>query len=546
LAKIRFYISPNNLKYVEWNFFDKCIRVCNYENNKVLYSSDILHTSDITCLKFADQDTMITGGSDMVICVWKATFNKYIKFSLQSILRGHKSPISCLCVSRKHSIILSSSINENYVIIWDLNRYIFVHSLPIKEKLLTCEISDIWGNIVLCCSSVIYIYSINGELLVQHTINIPTVSCALYDCKEFGNTMTTIVTGHKNGLIKIWNYSYHISEKKNTVKWDISLCRSIETNMASITALTIPNSHRFILAGDSKGVIYPWIMLDGSGTTIHYCGSEDACKACNNKFTVFDRFKIRCVGCGYFYCNECTFGIQQFEKDNKICKFCFKKICDIDNREDENNRQTSSLSLSEELIIESPSQDLNMYSGDSANENINKDESNTNSNNDGEGNINNTTDNEINGNANNNIISKDNVNENETDKMHEQPITNVEEVDNNEKHEQPIINVEEVEINETQKQPIINVEEVGNNEIHELPIINVEDVSNNETQEQPIINIEEVGNNKTQEQPIINFEEFEINEAQQSITNVEEVDNNDKSNMAITIINCESQHELQQ
>jgi len=59
-------IIPYTMKYVEWNFFDKCIRICNYENNKVLYSSDVLHTGDITCLQFADQDTMITGGSDMV------------------------------------------------------------------------------------------------------------------------------------------------------------------------------------------------------------------------------------------------------------------------------------------------------------------------------------------------------------------------------------------------------------------------------------------------------------------------------------------------
>jgi len=52
----------------------------------------------------------------------------------------------------------------------------------------------------------------------------------------------------------------------------------------------IYSSHRFILAGDSKGVVYPWIMLDGSGTTLHYNVSEDACKACNNKFAVFGMY----------------------------------------------------------------------------------------------------------------------------------------------------------------------------------------------------------------------------------------------------------------
>ncbi len=40
-----------------------------------------------------------------------------------------------------------------------------------------------------------------------------------------------------------------------------------------------------------KGVINPLTMLDGSGTTIHYSGNEDACRACNNKFTVFGMYK---------------------------------------------------------------------------------------------------------------------------------------------------------------------------------------------------------------------------------------------------------------
>ncbi|OUM69409.1 hypothetical protein PIROE2DRAFT_38298, partial [Piromyces sp. E2] len=194
---------PNTLKYVEWNFFDKRIRICNYENNKVINcSNDVLHTGDITCLKFADQDTMVTGGSDMVICVWKFHLGKSMKFSLQSILRGHKSPISCLNATNYYTMFSGNCI-DNYVIIWDLNRYIFVHSLEVKEKLLACDISDIWGNIVLCCTSSIYIYSINGELLVQHSINIPVTSCAVYDCTEIGKNMTTIVTGHKNGLIKV-------------------------------------------------------------------------------------------------------------------------------------------------------------------------------------------------------------------------------------------------------------------------------------------------------------------------------------------------------
>ncbi len=55
-----------------------------------------------------------------------------------------------------------------------------------------------------------YIYSINGELLVKHPTNIPITSCAVYDCTEIGNNMTTIVTGHKNGLIKVY---YSIKKK---------------------------------------------------------------------------------------------------------------------------------------------------------------------------------------------------------------------------------------------------------------------------------------------------------------------------------------------
>jgi len=71
------------------------------------------------------------------------------------------------------------------------------------------------GNIVLCCTSSIYIYSINGELLVHHPTNIPITSCAVYDCTEIGNNMTTIVTGHKNGLIKVFLFVLKKKEMNN-------------------------------------------------------------------------------------------------------------------------------------------------------------------------------------------------------------------------------------------------------------------------------------------------------------------------------------------
>jgi hypothetical protein len=343
--------------------------------------------------------------------------------------------------------------------------------------------------------------------------------------------MTTIVTGHKNGLIRIWNYSYNIIEKTQTVKWDIFMCRTIETNMSSITALTIPSSHRFILAGDSKGVVYPWIMLDGSGTTLHYNVSEDACKACNNKFAVFDRFKIRCVGCGYFYCNECTYGIQQFEKDNKICKFCLKKISEIDNRENEenNNNHTSSLSLSEELIVEPSTQDLfqsedvNDNKENKINDNASENEINK---------CNNDNDNEM-------SINDSNINDHNIYKNSEDsPIINIIHVSNddisdkkNESIDENGINNDKMEEKEEEKEDEKNKSNV---EPHPL---NNENNENEITDTKEDINVKE--NNKIEDgTPIL---DIKINNIIENINT-----SNDKTNELTNIIRRESQHELQQ
>jgi len=45
-------------------------------------------------------------------------------------------------------------------------------------------------------------------------------------------------------------------------------------------------------------------MLDGSGTTIHYSGNEDACRACNNKFAVFGMYKYTIIICYKIMINE--------------------------------------------------------------------------------------------------------------------------------------------------------------------------------------------------------------------------------------------------
>ena len=119
LSKIM--IPPHYNKYIEWGFIDKTLKVCQLDG-KVLGVFSSLHTDHITCAGFYDTTTLITGGNDGIVGVWKLSISaKRAEIALGACLRGHHKKITCLAISSSYSIAISGS-EDHTAIIWDLNR----------------------------------------------------------------------------------------------------------------------------------------------------------------------------------------------------------------------------------------------------------------------------------------------------------------------------------------------------------------------------------------------------------------------------------------
>ena len=114
-----------------------------------MFCLQVVHTIEATfptCAAFVDQDTLVTGSGDSLVRIWRlshaplsmspfvgSTITKThqepeTSLSLLHLLRKHSAPITCLCVSRAWSVVISGSLDGS-AILWDLNRGLYVRSI---------------------------------------------------------------------------------------------------------------------------------------------------------------------------------------------------------------------------------------------------------------------------------------------------------------------------------------------------------------------------------------------------------------------------------
>ncbi|KAJ3119166.1 hypothetical protein HK098_005710, partial [Nowakowskiella sp. JEL0407] len=286
-------------KYAEWDLLDGSLRFYNTETNKLIGVFENLHVGHITCAKFFDEETFVTGASDTVICIWKfSTKSKRPDLLLNSCLRGHEGKVLTLDVSSTYNVILSGG-EDSCAILWDYSRMTHLRTLDGHEgPVNVVKINNNTGDIATCSGNVLRLWSINGDLIsTKSTSSTSDViqSCTFYEGKHnevFHSKL--IFTGHKKGVIKIWMNQFDTS----TRKWCLTMLKTIEqkTSPASITCLQFSESQQFLLSGDTNGRVYGWMLPDGSGTDIHMAHG-DSCSDCNVKFTVLER-RVNCKACG--------------------------------------------------------------------------------------------------------------------------------------------------------------------------------------------------------------------------------------------------------
>ncbi|KAJ8380472.1 hypothetical protein SKAU_G00012500 [Synaphobranchus kaupii] len=201
-------------KAFAWGFADLSCRLANYESDKAVIVYECLSEwGQILCAICPNPKLVITGGTSTAICVWEmGTSKERAKtLTLKQALLGHTDAVTCLTASSAYHIVVSGS-RDRTCIVWDLNKLSFVtqlrgHRAPVSAL---C-INELTGDIVSCAGTYIHVWSINGSPLVS--VNTFTgrsqqiLCCCVSEMNEW-DTQNVIVTGHSDGVVRFWRMEF--------------------------------------------------------------------------------------------------------------------------------------------------------------------------------------------------------------------------------------------------------------------------------------------------------------------------------------------------
>uniref|UniRef100_A0A3B3VSD3 FYVE-type domain-containing protein n=1 Tax=Poecilia latipinna TaxID=48699 RepID=A0A3B3VSD3_9TELE len=131
--------------------------------------------------------------------------------TLKQALLGHTDAVTCLTASSAYRIVVSGS-RDRTCIIWDLNKLSFVtqlrgHRAPVSAL---C-INELTGDIVSCAGTYIHMWSINGSPIASANTftgrSQQILCCCVSEMNEW-DTQNVIVTGHSDGVVRFWRMEF--------------------------------------------------------------------------------------------------------------------------------------------------------------------------------------------------------------------------------------------------------------------------------------------------------------------------------------------------
>ncbi|XP_054466267.1 WD repeat and FYVE domain-containing protein 3 [Anoplopoma fimbria] len=207
-------VPPTWSKTFAWGYADLSCRLANYESDKALVVYECLSEwGQILCAICPNLKLVITGGTSTAICVWETGTSKERAkaLTLKQALLGHTDAVTCLTASSAYHIVVSGS-RDRTCIIWDLNKLSFVtqlrgHRAPVSAL---C-INELTGDIVSCAGTYIHVWSINGSPIASANTftgrSQQILCCCVSEMNEW-DTQNVIVTGHSDGVVRFWRMEF--------------------------------------------------------------------------------------------------------------------------------------------------------------------------------------------------------------------------------------------------------------------------------------------------------------------------------------------------
>ena len=232
------------------------------EVNRVVTIHDDMHRKPITTVKSSrNGQWLVTGCIDSTVRVWK---HDKVRLELKGTLCGHGGgEISCLDISTTFGTIVTGGA-DGKVLVWDLRTLSFLrclnhknhdevqHKTNLGKKIIAVSLNDKTGDIMTLTDSQITVFDINGNTIAETNDTFAesiAPSCAIStDCPEWMDHGIVVVTGHKNGSIRLWSLNRDEGYLYSRMTLDTKI------HYCPITCLRLEGKRQdTLLAGDASG-----------------------------------------------------------------------------------------------------------------------------------------------------------------------------------------------------------------------------------------------------------------------------------------------------
>lgn len=252
-------VLPDCDRYLQWGFPDHSIRFFSKHTKRLLGLYENTHVGPVSTATFVDSKTLVTAGQDCTIGVWKVITSKdLIEIQPKTYLFGHRTAVTVLAASRVFSTLLSASV-DGQVLIWGLNRQNCIRVLLPSggPEITAARISNVSGHILLCRGKEALLYTLNGHLLVQQTLDEEILCAAFYEGSG-GNEFLErelIFLGFRGGRVDV--FSLQIVGREGN--WELVIVKRMGNEVkggGGITAV-LPMS-KGVYVGDEEGSVWSW------------------------------------------------------------------------------------------------------------------------------------------------------------------------------------------------------------------------------------------------------------------------------------------------
>ncbi|KAL1717715.1 beach-domain-containing protein, partial [Schizophyllum commune] len=261
------YVPSHTSEQIHWGPYntggDLHLRI----DNKVVQT---IESASCTCATWVDSNTLVTGGFDFAVRLWKLTRDTYhdgtpTRLRVTHVMRMHTEMVVAVAASKAWSIIASAS-SDSSVAFWDLNRGSYVRSVwhPEGSSVHLVAINESTGHVASCSNMLLRLDTINGRPIAQLDLRdfSPITSLAFHE-REYSH-LGILATGSADGMITLRTWTADGTPAGEKAQWEFLEVRSMkirgtdprEGRLPAVTALKFLGES--LCHGEASGQSYMW------------------------------------------------------------------------------------------------------------------------------------------------------------------------------------------------------------------------------------------------------------------------------------------------